>query len=113
MGIHNEPGIGRTAPMPSLKELISRLLRLLTSTADPDLSFTAFEGGHGKDNVVVLVNNLGGISELELGGVVAEVRRQLDAQGIVIHRVLAGTFMVNFPCSIPPGNKLHRPIRQV
>jgi dihydroxyacetone kinase len=93
MGIHNESGIGRTAPIPPLKALISRLLAMLTSTDDPDLSFLPFKG---KDNVILLVNNLGGTSELEFNGVVAEVRRQLYAQGIVVYRVFAGTFMVNF-----------------
>lgn len=90
MGIHNESGNRRLSPVPPLKELIPQLLDLLTSTTDSERSFLPFKG---KDEVVLLVNNLGGISELELGGVVAETRRALVSRGTVIQRVLAGTFM--------------------
>jgi dihydroxyacetone kinase len=34
------------------------------------------------NHVVLLVHNLGGLSELELGGVVTEVGRALDKSGI-------------------------------
>jgi hypothetical protein len=44
------------------------------------------------DHVVLLVNNLGGLSQLELGGVVAEVRRALDKPGIQIMRLLSVFF---------------------
>jgi hypothetical protein len=37
------------------------------------------------DHVVLLVNNLGGLSQLELGGIVAEVRRALGKSGIQNH----------------------------
>ncbi|KAF9460518.1 Dak1 domain-containing protein [Collybia nuda] len=92
MGIHNESGNRRLSPVPPLSKLIPQLLDLLTSTNDPERSFLPFKG---KDEVVLLVNNLGGISELEFGGIVAEVRRALEIQGIVIHRVLAGSFMTS------------------
>jgi len=91
MGIHNESGHSRVSPIPKLDALVSQLLDFLTSTSDPDRSFVPFKG---KDNVVLLVNNLGGLSELELGGIVAEVRKQLDTRGFVISRILSGTFMV-------------------
>jgi len=93
MGIHNESGNGRLSPVPPLNELIPQLLDFITSTTDPERSFLPFQGS--KDEVVLLVNNLGGISELELGGIVAETRRALDARGIIIHRVLSGSFMVS------------------
>ncbi|KAH9840217.1 dihydroxyacetone kinase [Rhodofomes roseus] len=92
MGIHNEPGNRRLAPVPPLADLVPQLLDLLTSTTDPERSFVPFKG---KDRVVLLVNNLGGTSELELPGVVRETRAALDKQGFVIERVLAGTFMTS------------------
>lgn len=67
---------------------------MMTSTSDPDRSFVPFKG---RDNVVLLVNNLGGLSELELGAVVAETRNALDARGFTILRVLSGSFMVGNP----------------
>jgi dihydroxyacetone kinase len=93
MGIHNESGHRRLSPVPPLNALIPQLLDLLTSTTDPERSFLPFKGS--KDEVALLVNNLGGISELELSAIVAETRRALDARGIVVHRLLSGSFMVS------------------
>lgn len=91
MGIHNESGHQTVSPIPPLSELIPRLIDMMTSTSDPDRSFIPFTG---KDNLVLLVNNLGGLSELELGAVVAESRNALNARGFTISRVLSGSFMV-------------------
>ena len=95
MGIHNESGHSRLSPVPSLSQLIPQLLDFLTSVSDPDRAFVPFKS---KDNVVLLVNNLGGVSELELGSVVAEARKELDARGFTVSRILAGTFMVRAIC---------------
>lgn len=92
MGIHNESGHSRLSPIPKLATLIPQLIDFLTSTSDQDRSFVPFKG---KDNVVVLVNNLGGMSELELTGIVAEVRKELNGRGFTISRILCGTFMVS------------------
>lgn len=92
MGIHNENGHKRVSPIPKLSDLVHQLLDFLTSTTDPDRSFVPFQEKGNK--VVLLVNNLGGTSELELSGIVTEVKKQLDARGFTTCRVLAGTFMV-------------------
>jgi triose/dihydroxyacetone kinase / FAD-AMP lyase (cyclizing) len=92
MGIHGEPGNRHISPIPPLKGLVFQLLEMLTSTADTDRAFLPFNGS--QDSVVVLVNNLGGTSELEMGGIVAEVRQSLDEMGILIRRLISGTFMV-------------------
>ncbi|KAF9563069.1 dihydroxyacetone kinase [Agrocybe pediades] len=92
MGIHNESGHSRLSPIPKLSDLVPQLLDFLTSTSDPDRSYVPFKG---KDNVVVMVNNLGGISELEMSGIVAEVRKQLDAREFTTSRILSGTFMTS------------------
>lgn len=96
MGIHNETGHQRLSPVPPLHQLVSKLLDLLTSTTDPERSFLPFRG-QGNDEVVVLVNNLGGVSELELSGIVAEVLKGLSARNIIVRRLLSGTFMVGIP----------------
>jgi dihydroxyacetone kinase len=93
LGIHNENGHRRISPVPPLNELIPTLLEMVTSTTDRERSFVPFKND-GTDRVVLLVNNLGGLSELELGGIVAEVRRALDKSGIKIMRLLSGSFMV-------------------
>jgi dihydroxyacetone kinase len=100
MGIHNESGNRRISPVPPLNELIPQLLALITSTADKERSFLPFQGNDLVNEVVLLVNNLGGLSELELGGIVAETRRALDKTRIIIKRVLSGSFMVKFAFDI-------------
>ncbi|KAL4063120.1 Dak1 domain-containing protein [Scleroderma citrinum] len=94
LGIHNESGNSRISPIPPLDELIPDLIKMITSTTDPEWSFVPFKNDE-TDRVVLLVNNLGGLSELELGVVVHETKRALVAQGISVLRVLAGTFMTS------------------
>ncbi|KIP08807.1 hypothetical protein PHLGIDRAFT_116937, partial [Phlebiopsis gigantea 11061_1 CR5-6] len=93
MGIHNEPGARRLSPIPPLSELIPELVENLISTSDPDRSFVPFTGSG--DRVVLLVNNLGGTSELEMSAVVAEAKKGLAARGVQVERVIAGTFMTS------------------
>ncbi|KDQ61689.1 hypothetical protein JAAARDRAFT_31152 [Jaapia argillacea MUCL 33604] len=97
MGIHNEPGHRRLSPVPPLKELIPQLLEMITSTTDTDRSFLPFKGKG--DQVVLLVNNLGGVSDLEMCAIVGETSKALEAIGVKVHRVLSGSVMssLNMP----------------
>lgn len=71
MGLHNEPGVRLLNPTPSPTKTIEQMLELIFDESD-DRRFV--EGGFGKDDkVVVYVNNLGGMSVLEMGGIVSEV----------------------------------------
>ncbi|CAK5266067.1 unnamed protein product [Mycena citricolor] len=94
LGIHNEPGNQRLSCIPPLSELMVTLLDLITLTTDPERAYLPFQND-GKDEVVLLVNNLGGMSELELGGVVRAAHEELQKRQIVVRRVISGTFMVN------------------
>ncbi|KAF7302413.1 Dihydroxyacetone kinase [Mycena chlorophos] len=94
LGIHNEAGNKRISPIPPLKELIPSLLDYITSTTDAERSFLPFKHD-GKDEVVLLVNNLGGMSELELGGVVRATRDELATRKIVLSRIISGTIMTS------------------
>ena len=98
MGIHNEPGARRLSPVPPLNDLIPQLVEDLISTTDPDRSFVPFKGKG--DKVVLLVNNLGGTSELEMGAVIAEAKKDLVARGVKVERVISGTFMVRVPSQV-------------
>jgi triose/dihydroxyacetone kinase / FAD-AMP lyase (cyclizing) len=98
MGIHNESGNSKESPLPSLSSLITELLEYLTSSTDPERSFLSFEKG---DEVVLMVNNLGGVSPLELTGIVAEARKQLVSRGFRLARILCGTYMVRFYFHVP------------
>lgn len=70
MGIHNEPGIQKL-PLKSTAELVETMLTKITETSDKDRSFVPFKGD-GSDEVVLMVNDLGSISELEMGGITNE-----------------------------------------
>ncbi|KAG9312962.1 dihydroxyacetone kinase [Chiua virens] len=94
LGIHNESGHRRVSPVPPLNELIPNLIQTVTSTSDPDRSFVPFKND-GTDRVVLLINNLGGLGELELCAIVGETKKALDKHGIKTMRVLAGSFMTS------------------
>ena len=93
MGIHNEPGHTRLSPVPPLSNLVDHLLDLITSTSDTERSFLPFKND-GSDEVVLMVNNLGGLSELELGAIAGETVKILESK-VKVLRVLVGSFMVN------------------
>ena len=54
--------------------MITRLLDLILKQDDPERSFVKFKDG---DDLVLLVNNQGGMSALEMGAVVDETLTQL------------------------------------
>ncbi|KAF2269886.1 dihydroxyacetone kinase [Lojkania enalia] len=91
MGIHNEAGSERR--ITDLPGLVKTMLSHCLNTADKDRSFLEITPG---DEVVLLVNNLGGVSVLELGGITNEVVEQLaNDWKITPVRILAGTFMTS------------------
>ncbi|CAK7220087.1 dihydroxyacetone kinase Dak1 [Sporothrix bragantina] len=92
MGIHNEPGSERAHGL-ALPELVRTMLRQLLDTSDSDRAFGSISEG---DDVVLLVNNLGAVSVLELGGITAEVVEQLSKDyKLRPLRVLSGTYMTS------------------
>jgi dihydroxyacetone kinase len=93
MGIHNESGV-RRIPVASLRELVPQLLDLIISTSDVERSYLPFKGD-GTDCVVLMVNNLGSVSELEMGAIVREASYTLAKRNIAVRRILAGTFMAS------------------
>lgn len=93
MGIHNEPGHSRVSPVPPLRTLVAQLIDYIVNTNDPERSFIPFKND-GRDKVALMVNNLGGVSELELTGIVNAATEVLGERNIGIERVLSGCFMV-------------------
>ena len=91
MGIHNEAGSERvTAELP---ELVKTMLKYMLDPSDKDRSFLSVSES---DETVLLVNNLGGVSVLELGGITNEVIEQLgNSYSIKPVRVLSGTYMTS------------------
>jgi dihydroxyacetone kinase len=89
MGIHNEEGFGRVKA--DLSGLVKTMLAQLLDLSDKERGFLELKKG---DDTVLLVNNLGGLSQLEVGAVVNEVSQQLGATyGAYPKRILSGTYM--------------------
>ncbi|KKY34787.1 putative dihydroxyacetone kinase [Diaporthe ampelina] len=89
-GIHNEPGAQRLSPFPPVEELIQYCLKLLCDPEDQERYFVTFEKG---DSTVLVMNNYGGLSNLELGALTDETITQLASKwDIKPVRVLTGTF---------------------
>ena len=67
-------GCRKISPIPSLESLVKEMLGALLDRNDEDRSFIKFRHG---DEVVLLMNNFGGISGLEMGAIVQETLIQL------------------------------------
>ncbi|KAG6033128.1 hypothetical protein E4U41_007000 [Claviceps citrina] len=90
MGIHNEPGSARTTL--HLPQLVAKMLAQLLDPSDRDRAFLAITS----NEVVLLINNLGGVSVLEMGAITTEVVSQLrSAWAVRPVRILTGTFMTS------------------
>lgn len=73
MGIHNEPGCRVIEPQPLIGDLVNQMLDQLLDANDADRAYVKFGND---DSVVLLVNNLGGLSQLEFGAIVKVVCEQ-------------------------------------
>ncbi|KAJ3711247.1 Dak1 domain-containing protein [Lentinula guzmanii] len=98
MGIHNEPGVlrlrGSNGAPPPLSEIMPRLITLLTASReeDPERGWVSFLPS---TDIVLMVNNLGGLSPLELSAVLLEATKTISQKGLLIKRVLCGTYMTS------------------
>lgn len=91
MGIHNEPGSHRTK-----FELVGLITTMLRHLLDPNDSDRAYIKYTPKDKFVLLINNLGGVSPIELSGILDEVHRQLTGSyNIKPVRVIQGSFLTS------------------
>ncbi|CDO92231.1 unnamed protein product [Kluyveromyces dobzhanskii CBS 2104] len=95
MGIHNEPGVHVLDKIPSVDKLIEEhMLPKLLDPKDEDRHFVSFDE---KDDVVLLVNNLGGVSNFMLTAIVDVTKRLLEKHyNIVPVQSICGTLMTSF-----------------
>lgn len=93
MGIHNEPGFKHLEQTPPASELVREMLSLLLNPNDTDRAYVAFD----KDDApAVLINNLGGVSQLEINALLDEVITQLDSTyGLHPSRCYANQYMTS------------------
>ncbi|SPQ20140.1 5746cba5-f4fa-430c-96ac-5b3efd770b8a [Thermothielavioides terrestris] len=87
-GPHNEPGYRKLSPAPTADALVKQILTYCLDETDSERGYVHFKPG---DETALLVSNFGGMSNLELGGLVDELLRQLlDDWHIEPVRVYAG-----------------------
>lgn len=87
LGIHGEAGI-RRMKMLSADEVVKIMVDHMTNASNA--SCVKLDPG---TRVVLVVNNLGGLSFLELGVVSNSAVQGLEQRGVVIERAMAGPFM--------------------
>ena len=73
-GPHNEPGYRKLSPAPSAEGLVKEILKYCLDENDPERGYVKFSPG---DETVLMVSNFGGMSNLEMGGLVDEILQQL------------------------------------
>ena len=89
MGIHNEEGFKKMKG--DLPALVRQMLAQLLDMSDKDRAYLEIRPS---SEIVLLVNNLGGISPLEMGGITEEICSQLEkSYSLRPLRVLSGVFM--------------------
>ena len=87
MGVHNEPGCEKVVT--DLTGLVQKMLAQMLDMGDEDRAYVKIER---QDQTVLLVNNFGGVSNLELGAIVTEVITQLERDyHVKPQRIIAGT----------------------
>lgn len=84
LGIHGEPGV-RRLNLETADQLAERITDAIVSAHELKNS----------DRVVVLVNNLGATTQMELAIFARKALLLLEAHGCVVERVYAGTFMTS------------------
>jgi dihydroxyacetone kinase len=76
-----QQGAQKVSPFPSVEDLIARLLTLICDQNDPERAFVKFSDD---DDTVLLINNYGGLSNLELGALTQETLSQLGKKMFTI-----------------------------
>ncbi|EST09740.1 DhaL domain protein [Kalmanozyma brasiliensis GHG001] len=93
MGIHNEPGFKHMDKKPEPEALLGEMLDLLLNPDDEDRAYTPFDK---EDAPVVFINNLGGMSQLEMNAIVDLTIELLESKwNLHPSRVLCGSYMTS------------------
>ena len=97
MGIHNEPGFKVLSPRPNTPVLIDLMIDQLVNMDDSDRAYVDFENSQHN---VLLVNNLGGVSPLEFGGITTQVVRSLGkipaSSSQVLSSSVSSAYLTNY-----------------
>ncbi|KAF4622226.1 hypothetical protein D9613_008962 [Agrocybe pediades] len=89
LGLHNEPGVMKAKLEKDPGSLLERMIDMLLDSKER-LRKECIEGG-----VVLFVNNLGGMSQLEMGAVVQDVTSRLAGLNIELRRIYCSSYMTS------------------
>ncbi|KAE8366036.1 dihydroxyacetone kinase [Aspergillus caelatus] len=92
MGIHNEPGCYVIKPQPTISTLVDQMLDKLLDPTDSDRAYVSFSD---KQSICLMVNNLGGVSNIEFSAITKAVVDRLGRWGITPIRIYSGAFMTS------------------
>ncbi|ORY92044.1 dhal domain-containing protein [Syncephalastrum racemosum] len=90
MGIHNEPGLVKRSIEPA-STLVRSMVDMILDKEDKERAYLQYDSS---SKAVLLVNNLGGLSNLELHLVVKEAVEACQGR-LLLERVYAGTFLTS------------------
>lgn len=94
MGIHNEPGCLKAKTL-SAKDLVDKMIGLLVDQNDRERSFLHLQQDETTP-IAVVINNLGGISSLEMNLMVKEAVEALNKHPeLDIRRLYTGEFLTS------------------
>jgi triose/dihydroxyacetone kinase / FAD-AMP lyase (cyclizing) len=86
LGIHGEPGATKLDSIPKADELVGTMLDKALASIPPSASL----------DVALLVNNLGGLSNLEMGIVTNSALKHLNGKGAIrVKRLISGPLMTS------------------
>uniref|UniRef100_A0A4W3GTG9 Triokinase/FMN cyclase n=1 Tax=Callorhinchus milii TaxID=7868 RepID=A0A4W3GTG9_CALMI len=89
LGIHGEAGIARMKMM-SADEVVHKMVDHMINPSN--MSHLSLKAG---DHIVLVVNNLGGLSCLEMNVVAKSAFSYLESQGVLIARAYVGSYMTS------------------
>ncbi|KAI6111808.1 DAK1 DegV-like protein [Pisolithus croceorrhizus] len=103
LGLHNEPGVRReslSSPTWFVSEMIRMILTSGSGWVGSEVNrYAVFEPGEEwirpGDATVLFLNNLGGISQLEMGATLEIIRNELATHGISPVRIYSAPFMTS------------------
>ncbi|KAI6001919.1 DAK1 DegV-like protein [Pisolithus albus] len=104
LGLHNEPGV-RRASLSSSTWLVSEMIRMIRASGSGWVGSEVNRNGavldptekwiRPGDATILFLNNLGGISQLELGATLETVRNELATHGVFPVRIYSAPFMTS------------------
>ncbi|KAL3761479.1 hypothetical protein ACHAWU_006509 [Discostella pseudostelligera] len=96
LGIHGEAGM-RQCPLLSCNDIADEMLHAIQRYGKEDESGSVVPLYKSGDELIVMVNNLGGISNFEMSLLVRSLIASLEMEaGCMVTRVMVGSFMTSF-----------------